>query len=105
MGCRSTVFGREPCINTIIGGVAGSVTTKSALVSLINGTSVSGLLLTTSMIKRFEIVGSDVHAHISSDYDIGTGSFLNNTAVIFYNDLSNRAKSLQYEAFRNSYIS
>lgn len=94
MGSRSTVFAREPWINTIIGGVAGTISSKSALATKLG--------IYESIIKRFEIVGSDVHAHISSNYSIGGKAFTSSTDIVFYNDLGGMVITVSTGAFRYS---
>lgn len=93
---RSTVFGRQPWINTIIGGVASFISSKSALATK--------LAISESTIKRFEIVGSDVRAHISASYTIPENCFLNNTSITSYIDYHNKVITAGLSAFQNSTI-
>lgn len=83
-------------INTIIGGVASTISTKALLATKLG--------IAESIIKRFDIVGSDVQAHISADYDIGSDSFLNNSSITHYNDIDSRVKNVSSQAFRGSSI-
>lgn len=91
---RSTVFGRQPWINTIIGGVAGTISSKSALATKLG--------ISESIIKRFEIVGSDVQAHISSDYSIVGSAFASNTSITSYNDMDSHCTSFGSNAFNGA---
>lgn len=83
-------------INTIIGGVASTISTKALLSTKLG--------ISESIIKRFEIVGSDVHAHISSDYDIPNACFQNDTQISKYLDLGNHVKIVNNFGFQNSTI-
>lgn len=96
MGCRSTVFARQPLINTIIGGVAGSITSKSALATK--------LVIEENHIKRFEIVGSDVHAHISSSYGIPADAFNADLNITYYNDIGGKVTGINVRSFYISSI-
>lgn len=96
MGCRSTVFGREPWINTIIGGVASSIPTKAALATK--------LAISESNIKRFEIIGSDVRAHISSSYGIPADAFNADSTITYYNDIRGKVVGINARAFYMSSI-
>lgn len=65
-------------INTIIGGVAGTISTKSALATKLG--------ISESIITRFEIVGSDVHCNISSNYTLPNNCFDHDATITSYID-------------------
>lgn len=80
-------------INTIIGGVASTIPTKSALATKLN--------VPEYRIRRFEIVGSDVHANINGNYNLGvpggstgTGTFYTDNSITSFLDLNGLVKTL-----------
>lgn len=88
---RALLMGGKVEPNTIIGGVGGTITTKSALATKLG--------ISESIIKRFEVIGSDVYARISEDYEIQQQAFLNDTNITFYNDIGGKATSLRPGSF------
>lgn len=83
-------------INTIIGGVAGSISTKAALATKLG--------ISESIITRFQIVGSDVHAHITSIYPLPVAVFKNNLTITSYLDIGGKVFVSNGEAFRDSTV-
>lgn len=81
-------------INTIIGGVAGSISTKSALATKLG--------ISESIITRFQIVGSDVHCNISSAYNVVPNAFFNDTSITSYNDLDGICIFFEFSAFNGA---
>lgn len=76
-------------INTIIGGVAGTISTKAALAVKLG--------ISESIIKKFQIVGSDVHARIGGDHNLGvtgTPTFQNDTSITSFLDIDGLVKTL-----------
>ena len=69
-------------INTIIGGVAASISTKSLLASKLG--------IAESEIIRFQIVGSDVQANIKSDYYLPDNVFYNNSDIKSFSDFDGK---------------
>lgn len=78
-------------INTIIGGVAGTISTKADLAAKLG--------VSESIITRFQIVGSDVHCRISSDYSIVGSAFEGDTSITSYIDLNARCIAFGSNAF------
>lgn len=65
---KNYVFGQNKNdFNTIIGGIGGTITTKSALATKLG--------ISESIIKNFQIVGSDVHFKAMSNYSIAANAF------------------------------
>lgn len=81
-------------INTIIGGIGATITSRSALSAKI-GVSVN-------LIRRFEINGNDVYCNISSGYNIGTDAFNGDTNVTFYYDLDEKCLSTGLRGFQGA---
>lgn len=74
-------------INTVIGGVASTISTKSALATKLN--------VPEYRIRRFEIVGSDVRANINGSYNLGvsggsagSGTFQTDKSITSFLDLN-----------------
>lgn len=73
-------------INTIIGGVAASISSKTLLASKLG--------IKQSEIRRFEIIGSDVHANIRSNYILANGfAFQNDLTITKFIDLEGKCTS------------
>lgn len=89
------VFGRkvnyEP--NTFIGGIGTNITTKSALASKLS--------IPQDYIKFFEVVGTEVQAHISANYNLGVNAFNEDSDVTWYKDEEGKVQSI-YWCFRNA---
>ena len=81
-------------INTIIGGVAASISTKALLASKLG--------IAESEIRRFDIVGSDINANIRSDYSLANDSFYNNSNLTKYKDLDAHVISVGINSLRNT---
>lgn len=82
--------------NTIIGGVGSVITTKSALATKLG--------ISESIIRKFEVIGSDVHCRITSNYSIPTAAFLNATDINSYYDYQGKCTSIGLQGFENSTI-
>lgn len=83
-------------INTIIGGVASSISTKALLASKLG--------ISQSEIRRFEVIGSDIHVNIRISYAIPAMAFINNTSITSYLDYDGKVTALSGEDFRNSTV-
>lgn len=81
-------------INTIIGGVAASISTKALLATKLG--------ISESEIRRFEIIGSDVHANIRSNYSMPGNAFFNDSALLSFLDNEGKVISLAAGVFRNT---
>lgn len=82
-------------INTIIGGVASTISTKSALATKLG--------VPEYRIRRFEIVGSDVHANINGIYNITTGfTFKNDLTITKFIDSDGICKSTFTSTFEGA---
>lgn len=79
MRIRKTIFGRikaQP--NTFIGGVGTTITSAAALAAKIG--------ISSTRIKGFKVVGSDIECNISGNYNLPTSAFKNNTDITYYKD-------------------
>ena len=81
-------------INTIIGGVAASISTKAVLATKLS--------IPESEIRKFVIVGSDVHANIRSDYSLANDCFYNNLNLTKYKDIDGHVTSVGINALKNT---
>ena len=91
-------FGSVIVNNTFIGGVASTINTPALLAAkLINYPS--GTTFSAANIQNFTIVGDDIECYIGVDYKINTSVFKNNLNIKYYNDLDNRVKDLNPQAF------
>jgi hypothetical protein len=91
---RTTIFGKikyKP--NTFIGGVSTTIYTPALLATKLG--------ISTSRIKVFKIVGSDIEfAIISGNYSIGTLAFFDNIdGITFYRDKSSLISTVGDRAF------
>lgn len=92
---RALLMGGKATPNTIIGGVGGTITTKSALATKLG--------ISESIIRGFEVVGNDVHARITSNYYPKLEAFRNDSTIDKYEDLEGLIISLSVDGvFRNS---
>lgn len=89
---------KEP--NTIIGGIGGTINTKALLATKLG--------ISESIIGNFEVIGSDVHCRMKSNYSVGIpgiGTFENSTEITSYIDLDGKFINLNVtNCFRNSTI-
>lgn len=85
---------KEP--NTIIGGVGGTITTKTALATKLG--------ISESIIRTFEVIGSDVHCRITSDYSIGINTFNSDGNITSYLDFDGKCTGVGQGAFSGSTI-
>ncbi len=81
-------------INTIIGGVGTTITTKTILASTLG--------ISESLIRRFEIIGSDVHCNIRGEYAIKRSAFSGNNDITSYIDIDNICTMIGISAFQNA---
>lgn len=92
---KNYVFGQSWEPNTIIGGVGSVITTKSALATKLG--------ISESIIKRFEVVGNDVHCIITDFYYIPVNCFSGDTSITSFIDIDGLAYN-QVGNFRDSTI-
>lgn len=83
-------FGQYP-INTVIGGLASEIPTKNALATKLG--------ISINIIRRFEIDGSDVKAHISNFYSIYLEVFRQNVNITSFLDLDGKCRHLDSHSF------
>lgn len=82
---------KEP--NTIIGGIGGAINTKALLATKLG--------IPESIIRKFEVVGSDVHCTISSNYSIPSSCFNSDLSISSYHDFDGRVTIINGNAFLN----
>ena len=80
-------------INTIIGGVASTISTKALLATKLG--------IAESEIRIFEIVGSDVHANIKGTYILSGYNFQNNTSITSFIDMGDLCTIVGRYTFEN----
>lgn len=69
-----------PVYNTYIGGVAGTISTASALAAKLG--------ISVGAISNFAIVGGDIKCKITGSYAMPDNAFLNNTEITYFSDNS-----------------
>lgn len=90
------IYGGANNVNTIIGGVAASISTPALLASKLS--------IAVSAITRFDIVGSDIHAHIMGTYLLNSAVFKNDTSITSFIDMNGKFYQTNGELFRDSTI-
>lgn len=80
MRVRKTIFGRQKTKpNTFIGGVAASLNTASLVASKLG--------ISSSRIKEFKIIGSNIEFEITGgSYSVPSNAFFNDTTITYYAD-------------------
>jgi len=94
---RALLMGGKSEPNTIIGGIGSVITTKSALATKLG--------IPESIIRVFEIIGNDIHCHISQPYNLGGDDyrpFLNDLTVTSYIDLDGKCSALGNSCFNGA---
>lgn len=85
---KNYIFGRTGRANTFIGGIGGTVTSASALASVLS--------ISSSLISDFNIVnGVDIECGISGNYNLTSPSFRDDMNLKYYVDAAGRMKELQ----------
>lgn len=90
---RALLMGGKQEPNTIIGGVGSVITTKSALATKLG--------ISESIIKRFEVVGNDVHCIITNFYNIPINCFNGDSNITSFIDKDGRVTSINNSGLRN----
>lgn len=101
MNTKKHIYGRRPVPpNTFIGGVAGSLSTKSLLATKLG--------IAPTRIKSFRIVNDEVQAYIQGNYNLGASLFGNyaepssaNLNITHYFDNDNLVKAIGTYCFAN----
>jgi hypothetical protein len=93
---RDAIMIRET--NTYIGGISSSVNSASALASKLRYYP-NGSTLSTSAIRDFKIVGSDIEATIDVDYEMYNFTFNGDSNLTYYKDTGGKCKVLQKASF------
>lgn len=93
---RALLMGGKVIPNTIIGGVGGAINTKALLATKLG--------ISESIIRNFEVVGSDIHCRITSDYVIPSAAFLSDTEINSYYDFDGKCIQIRGQSFEGSNI-
>ena len=85
------IYGSKKSLNTFIGGVASTISTKSLLATKLG--------ISTSAISNFSIDGNDIRCNILVNYDIPSSAFAGNTDITYFNDSNGLVNTINNTAF------
>ena len=91
MGSKKSLFGSTLKLNTIIGGIGGTITSASELEIHLG--------LNSGDVSDFKLEGLDVHARIEVNYEIPINRYLNNLDITSFEDLENIVTALNTSCF------
>lgn len=90
---KAMFFVRKLKPNTFIGGVGTTITSAAALAAKIG--------ISSTRIKGFKVVGSDIECNITGSYSIQGAAFQNNSEITYYNDAGGLVVTIYNSSFRN----
>lgn len=87
------IYGSNKSLNTFIGGIAPTISTKSLLATKLG--------ISTSVISNFSIDGNDIRCKITGNYNIPAAAFSGDINITYFNDTKGLVNIISYSTFQS----